>query len=432
MSLTPAAPPPKGRTAAGDEWRAYWGIVLTGFLGTSFITLPSVTLGMFMGPLESEFGWSRAEVSFGMTIFALVGTPLAPFAGALADRFGSRRIAVPGALLNSLAFAAFGLMTGFYWQFAAIWVIYTLTQLLVRSTIWNRAAAASFSASLGLAMALIIGGIALAQTLGPVVAQWLIANHGWRAAYIGIGLGWGGLVFLSCLLLFREARDKPVAAGSAAPAPGGALPGIDFGVALRSSRIWRIALAALLQSVIGAGLMIHLFPLLTEQGIARETAAGILSFMGLAAICGQFMTGFLCDRTATTLLPMSAFFFPAMAFTFVLNADGALPLLMAGVFCAGFGMASCVMMINYLTSRYVGVRNFGKVHGIMSGCMGLGGGLGPLLAGVLYDFNGGYGLFLAAGALIALLNVALVCRLGPYPDLASGVRNGETATNGKH
>jgi len=72
-------------------------------IGYSMIALPALTLGLFMQPLEHEFGWSRSVVSLGLTVVALVTTPLTPIAGALADRYGARWVAVPGLALNGLA-----------------------------------------------------------------------------------------------------------------------------------------------------------------------------------------------------------------------------------------------------------------------------------------------------------------------------------------
>jgi MFS family permease len=419
-----------GQMSAREEWRNYWGVVLAGFLGTSLVTLPSITLGLFMDPLEQDFGWTRAQISFGLTIFAIVTTPLGPFAGALADRYGSRRIAIPGTLLNGLFLAAFGMMTGLYWQFVTIWALYSSTLLLMRSTVWNKAATSCFTVSRGLALALMIGGISLAQTAAPVITQWLIADHGWRAAYFALGLGWGGVTLLVAVLWFREPRDRlktGAAADKAAPQPLPAPSGQSFGTAIRDPRIIRIALAGLLQAVIGGGILVHLFPLLTGQGIAREGAAGILAVMGLAALGGQTVTGILSDRVKSTLLPMSCFFVPAMAFALLLYGSGSIVMLTLGVICAGYGMASCVMIVTYLASRYGGVANFGKIHGIISAGFGLGGGLGPFIAGSVFDASGSYDAFLTASILVALLNVALVLRLGPYPDFGSTATTGETA-----
>src|SRR5579872_3269842 len=139
--------------AAAQEWRAHWGLVFCATLGMALLALPPVALGVFMPSLSAEFGWSRASISAGMMIFAVVSTPLVPFAGALADRFGSRRVLIPGLVLTGGAFAAFGLLTPSLWHWFAMWVVFTLVQLLNRSPIWNRTVSAAFNVSRGLALA---------------------------------------------------------------------------------------------------------------------------------------------------------------------------------------------------------------------------------------------------------------------------------------
>ena len=98
--------------APASEWHAGWKIVLTAALGMSLVTMYSNSAGVVMKPLQDAFGWSRTQVSFGLTVFAIVSLPLAPFAGMLVDRLGPRRIAIPGLLLSGACFAAFGLMSG--------------------------------------------------------------------------------------------------------------------------------------------------------------------------------------------------------------------------------------------------------------------------------------------------------------------------------
>src|SRR5262245_14934745 len=99
---------------AGQEWRAYGLIVLSAMIGVSMGTVPTSTLGMFMEPLQREFGWSRTEISYGLSVFAIVGLPLAPMGGLLVDKFGARRIAIPGLVFSGAIFACFSLMTGAY------------------------------------------------------------------------------------------------------------------------------------------------------------------------------------------------------------------------------------------------------------------------------------------------------------------------------
>src|SRR5690348_3732263 len=94
---------------AAQEWRAYWPMVLSGMIGMSFYSMFAYSQQMFIEPLEQEFHWKRAEISFGYTIFALTAFLCGPLIGAAIDRWGARRVGVPGLLLSGLAFAALGL-----------------------------------------------------------------------------------------------------------------------------------------------------------------------------------------------------------------------------------------------------------------------------------------------------------------------------------
>lgn len=407
------------RTAA-QEWRAHWGLIFAGMLGMFMLSIPAVTLGLFMEPLEAAFGWSRAEISFGMTVFAFITTPLAPFAGALADRHGSRRVVLPGIALNGLALAAFALLTGFFWLYLMAWVFYALTQLLIRTTVWNRAASATFHASRGLALAVMMGGIPLAQMVAPVAAEWLIGDFGWRAAYAAFGLGWGGITLLAAYLLFHEDRKQSaLPEGTARTEPQPQAGGLSLGEALRDVRIWRIAMAILLQSVLATAISIHIFPILTEAGLSRTAAATMVGLLGLAALGGQLLTGFLADRVSSTLLPVSCFILPGIAFFLLMQGGQSILLLAFGVVLVGYAASANVAITTYLTSRYVGVRHFGKIYGIISSCMGLGAGVGPLIAGRVFDLTGNYDMFLTGGIVLAAINAVLVFRLGPYPDFTS-------------
>lgn len=175
--------------AAESEWCRNWPLVLAAMVGVSFITIPTATLGLFMAPLNAAFGWSRTEISAGLTIFALINLPLMPLAGMLVDKFGARRLALPGLVLCSLAFAAFALLNGSLVHWLASWVVFTLLSLTVGMVVWTTAVSSTFGKSRGLALALVLCGAAIAQALAPIVARWVIDNHGWRAGYVALAAG---------------------------------------------------------------------------------------------------------------------------------------------------------------------------------------------------------------------------------------------------
>ena len=76
--------------SAAQEWRRSWTVVLAGALGFALSSVTTYSLGPFIAPLEAEFGWSRAEIASGMTLYAILGIVLAPLAGAVIDRLGAR------------------------------------------------------------------------------------------------------------------------------------------------------------------------------------------------------------------------------------------------------------------------------------------------------------------------------------------------------
>jgi MFS family permease len=162
------------------EWRAHWPLVLAATVGMSFHSVMSHGLGLFMGPLQNEFGWSRGQISLGLTIAAMLSLPLSPIVGAMVDRWGSRRLALPGVILSAGAIALFSTLSGSVAQWLSLWLGYALVAMLLKTTIWSAAVSSTFNASRGLALAFALSGTAIAQVLVPPLAQYLIADFGWR------------------------------------------------------------------------------------------------------------------------------------------------------------------------------------------------------------------------------------------------------------
>ena len=182
-------------------------MVAAAMAGLSFSSMSVYAMGLFMEPLSAEFGWSRAQISLGLSVVALFAVPLSPFAGALIDRWGSRRLGIPGVLLTAVAFAAFSLATGSLKQWYALWVCYGLVAIAIKATVWTAAVSSVFRSSRALALAVVLSGAALAQTIAPLTAQFLIDGYGWRHAFLWMGLGWGGFVLALLVPFFFDARD---------------------------------------------------------------------------------------------------------------------------------------------------------------------------------------------------------------------------------
>lgn len=398
-----------------QEWKAHWPLVIAGMIGFSFYAMVTYSLGTFMEPLEKAFGWSRAEISFGLTIFGLTATFAGPPMGALIDRFGSRQIALYGLVLSGATFACFSLATGSLTQWFILWLIFSLCSITVKSTVWSAGTSSVFTASRGLALAAVLSGSALGQVFAPLIANALIQNQGWAAAYFWIGIGWAGLGAILVALFFHDAYALRRRLNAATPAGGGRLPGLTIREACRDSRVIRIAVANLLMAFVGSGATVHLVPLITESGVTRDHAVEIAATAGIAGIVGKFLAGWLLDRVQGSLVPFSSFAIGAVGYFLLTNVLHSPMGLMLGTMCLGLAAGAGLQVSTYLISRYAGLRNFGVIFGTIASSMMLGTSFGPLLAGRIHDVTGSYAALLWTAIPVMLVCSLLFIGLGPYP-----------------
>lgn len=395
-------------TSASAEWRSFWYLPLAAALGYSTAVLHTYAIGPFMAPLQQEFGWSRAQLSIGITIAGLTAAVFSVPIGILVDRLGPRLVGVIGVLLMTASFALLGTATNDTTHWLLLWSFIAFANLWLQTTVWTSAVASRFETSRGLAFAVTLSGASIAATVFPVLATWLIGSYGWRTAFPAMGGIWAALVFPIMLLFFRGARDKgrkdPVATVSAT----NTLTGMSVAEGLRSPAFYQLLLASGLFTFTALGIIVHFVPILTDRGADPLAAAGIASLVGIFSIFGRLGTGLLLDRFRAHLVGAGAFLLPIIACA-LLYFDGANPLsqsLAAAIF--GLTVGAEVDVIAYLVSRHFGLKHFGVFSGAMVAALALGVAFGPLGAGAAFDRYGSYGQFLLLTmAFMALSSLAL-------------------------
>lgn len=408
---------------AAQEWQSSWPLVMAAFFGMAFHSVTTYSFGLFIQPLSAEFGWSRAEVSAGLSLAAVLSIPLSPILGALVDRWGARRLGLPGIVLMALCLVSFSTANGSVAQWLGLWMAYAVFSVGVNSTVWAAAVSGVFTAARGLALGVTLSGIAFAQTFAPPLTQWLIESFGWRIAFIGLGVGWGAPAFLICVFFFYDShqfRHKVVHRDATLFEDD--IPGLSLSAAFQDRALWRIGAATLTMMVLTIGVIVHQVPLLVEMGVSRQTAAYLASLTGIAGLVGKLTTGYLMDRFHAGVVSGLTIGIAAVAFFLLLDPTGSLPVVVLAMIILGYSSGSKLQICAYQTGRYGGIRNFGKIFGFMSCLVGLGAGLGPFLAGLTYDLSGGYKALVAVGVPASLMSGFLLFRLGPYPIWASSSR----------
>lgn len=400
---------------ARQEFSAQWALVLACFVGFSFYSVMTASMSMFIKPLADEFGWSRTLIASGVSIASLVTAVLSPFFGVVIDRFGARRLALPGLVANMAAMCLFALVNGSGTQWLLLWGFYAVISIATKSTIWLFAVSRAFEAGRGLALGIVLCGTAAALAITPPLAGWLIDGWGWRAAYVILALGWGSVTLVLCWLFLRDGPQ--VAKGDEPPAPVDreSLPGLTIAQAWRDGALWRIAAITFTIMAVTMGLQIHQVEILGQAGVTRGDAAFLASLFGIAGIVGKLVTGWLVDRYRANWIGGVTLAATALAFFLLIDGITSPALIVLAIVINGYTAGTKLQIAVYLTARYAGMKNFGAISGAMNSLTAAGTGLGPPLAGYVFDTAGNYTAFLILGVVGSLVAGLLVLTLPRYP-----------------
>ena len=397
------------------EWRSFWFLPFAAALGYSTSVIHVYSIGPFIEPLQQAFGWSRAQISIGLTISSFISAIFCIPVGILVDRTGPRRVGLIGVFLISAAFGLLGTMTGTMANWAALWVIVAFGALGVQATVWTSAVASRFEASRGLAFAVTLSGASLSAAVFPVLATWLIGAYGWRIAFGAMGGIWAALVFPFLLLCFRGARDDGARKHATTTSPAKVLKGVTLSQGLRSRTLYKLLMASGLFSFTAIGAVVHFVPILTDSGAAPLAAAGIAALVGVFSIVGRVGTGFLLDRFPGHVVGALAFMLPIVAAVLLL-LDGANPFSQAVAAAAlGLTVGSEVDVIAFLAAKHFGLRNFGALYGALVMALSLGTAFGPLAAGTVFDHFDSYAPFLLLAIVLMGVSAIALFSLGPAP-----------------
>ena len=403
--------------SARAEWKAGWTVVLASMIGMSFNPLLLYTSGLFIAPLQAEFGWGRGQITSGLTVYALIAVVFSPFVGAMIDRVGPRRIAILGIFVFCSAFACLATATRSPLHWWVLWLFVALGALLLKPTVWTAAVASRFNAGRGLAIAVMLCGTGIASTLGPTVGELLLENYGWRMTYVGLALIWCAMALPLLLIFFHGADDlsRRNRATEATTIKRATALGLTVGEALRTARFWKLAVSVTLVVFTLTAILVHFVPLLTASGMKPAAAATTAGLIGISSIIGRLTTGFLLDRISGPLIGGVALILPVFADAGLLMFDGSPHMSVVIALLIGLSSGAELDIAAYLVARYFGLPNFGTLFGIIVGFIIFATGTGPLAGGLIYDRFGSYDVGLWAAMPICLVASLLVATLGRYP-----------------
>ena len=364
-------------------------------------TLALYSFGVFVRPLTAEFGWSRTGL-FGALAFFQFGLAFAsPLWGALLDRFGPRRVILFSLTALSVLVASLGLLTPHLWHiylvFAAIPLLGGAASPLGYSAIMVR----RFDAELGFALGLSLVGVGIGGAVLPPLAQLMLAEFGWRAAYVALG----ALTFVVTLpAALIASRNVP------GPVPPRAASALSITAMLRTRAYGLMAVTFVLLGTVSVGVLAHLVPMMVDHGFTPGEAARLAGLAGLAVVVVRGGLGWVLDRVHAPYVLAVIAVIAGVVPCLLAYGEGPVAGYIAAILL-GSAIGAEVDFVSYLVRRYFDQAAFGRLYGIAFGLYILGTGIGPVLLGWSFDRLGGYQpgllLFAALGLVAAASAVAL-------------------------
>lgn len=376
-----------------DSPRAWLTVVAT-FLGSA-VTLGTVySFGTFFESMAADFGTGKGEtaVVFGVTTFAFFWLSL--LTGRLCDRFGPRPVLALGAasylaglLVTStvdsvtVGYLTYGGGAGLAAACAYIPMVGVVSGWFER----HRAAA------VGVAVA----GIGVGTLVINPLAAWLVDDHGWRSTFRILAVG-GSATLVVCVLLIARAP------GSTGPVPS------RTAEALASPVFRRLWLAAQLSGLALFVPFVFVAPYAEDHGISAVAASWLVGLLGGASVLSRVVFGSLSGRFGSfRLYRMGVLLFPS-SYLVWLAAGSSLAMLVLFVIVLGTGYGSFVAVSPLVLADVFGVVGLGSLMGLFYTTQGLGGLVGPPIAGRVIDASGSYTPALVVALALGAVSVALL------------------------
>ncbi|KGN33863.1 MFS transporter [Knoellia sinensis KCTC 19936] len=383
--------------------------------------------GVLLEPVEQEFGWSRATTSGAVSLNLVLYGLTAPFAAALMERWGVRRIVTIALIAVGLASAATMFMTS-AWQLWLLWgfVIGIGTgsmALVFGAIVANR----WFVSHRGLVMGVFAAANATGQLIFLPAIAWAATQHGWRSAALIVAALALLIAVLTGLFLVDRPADRGLLPFGAAEgyavestsvtrdgdAPTQSPARLPVSVLARVSRTWTFWALMLTFWVCGwstNGLMqTHFIPAAHDHGMGTQTAAGLLALVGIFDIAGTIASGWLTDRVDSRIL--LAIYYGGRGLS-LLAIDAVLgPNVQPGlwVFIVFYGLdwVATVPPTVALCRQHFGIEDSGIVFGWVFAAHMVGAGVGASIAGWVRTESGSYSSAWLLAAVLCFASVVI-------------------------
>ena len=408
-----------------------WVMVAVTFLAALISAGTVGAPGVFIVPLQKEFGWSTAEISSALSIRFILFGLMAPFAAALMNRYGLRNVTLAAQLIVVSGLLASLAMTQ-VWQLILLWGVVIgigtgMTALVLGATIATR----WFLARRGLVIGMLTASVATGQLAFLPLLATITDRYGWRVA-LGLVCVMLGVAAFAVLMVMRDRPSdvglRPFGDEGTAPLPAPPPANAPIMAAAlgtlrdssKSSVFWILFATFFVCGASTNGLVqVHLIPMCLDYGIPQVQAASLLAAMGIFDFFGTIISGWLSDRFDNRRLLFWYYGLRGLSLLYLPYSDFTFYGLSLFAMFYGLDWIATVPPTVRLTAQRFGAERANLVFGWIFAGHQLGAGAAAFGAGLSRTLYASYlPAFFIAGALcvIAALSVLAISR--PQPKVA--------------
>jgi MFS family permease len=371
------------------------------------------SFGVFVIPMSEEMHWGRDQLALAASLNLILAGLLRPVVGVLADRLGSKLVAMTGVFLCGLAL----ILTSYVqelWQFYLAYGVLlaigyscaspvTIATLVGQWFVKRRSTAMSIGST----------GSSLGELVTVPLAMLAVLTVGWESAFRVIACFMLLLVLpVGYFLLYNRPSDKGLQPYGYVPEELGGRRGLAGAAltlreAVKTMVFWRLGLGFFACGFTMSFASTHFVPFAMDMGFEQMAAANALGLVGACALAGGLTAGFLGDRFSRKNVLACVYLFRGLAFIVLLQARD-LPTLYIGSFLLGISWTSTGALSSAISADRFGVKHLGSIFGTMYTIMPIGSGVGAYLGGVIYEARHGYELSLMLSAAAGLIAAVVV------------------------
>ncbi|MEE4352291.1 MAG: MFS transporter [Desulfatiglans sp.] len=400
----------------GSPYFYGYNIVASCFIIQAISIGAMFTYGVFFNEFQTEFGWSRAMVSGASSFAFLIMGAVGVLAGRLNDKIGPRVIVTASSISLGIGYL---LMS----RLAELWHLYLLYGLLVgigfstHDVITLSTVARWFVKRRGIITGIVKAGTGFGQLFVPLVVTATISAFGWRTSYLIIGAA--GLIMLSAAaqVLRRDPLEMgllPDGNGQASPETntGSVEIGVTLALASRTTQFWIMCVAEFTILFCLLTMIVHIVPHAVDLGLSSAVAAGVLSTIGGVSMVGRLVMGAVNDRVGGKRSLVICFVVLLVGLVWLQWADRAWMLFLFGAIY-GFAHGGFFTVVSPTVAELFGTGSHGLLFGVILFWGTIGGAIGPLSAGWIYDLTGSYSILFLLLTGVSIVGFAFILLLRP-------------------